>query len=33
MKHTDAAVFLLFGQSNAVGHNLPMRQEDKGTSD
>lgn len=29
MKHTDAAVFLLFGQSNAVGHILPMRQEDK----
>ena len=29
MKRTDAAVFLLFGQSNAVGHILPMRQEDK----
>ena len=29
MKHRGAAVFLLFGQSNAVGHNLPMRQEDK----
>lgn len=24
-----AAVFLLFGQSNAVGHRLPMREEDK----
>lgn len=29
MKKTDAAVFLLFGQSNAVGHNLPMAEEDK----
>ena len=29
MKHTDAVVFMLFGQSNAVGHILPMRQEDK----
>ena len=28
MKKTDAAVFMLFGQSNAVGHILPMRQED-----
>ena len=27
-KKTDAAVFLLFGQSNAVGHILPMREED-----
>lgn len=26
---TDAVVFMLFGQSNAVGHILPMRQEDK----
>lgn len=25
----DAAVFLLLGQSNAVGHILPMRQEDR----
>jgi len=25
----DAAVFILLGQSNAVGHILPMRQEDK----
>ena len=22
------AVFILLGQSNAVGHNLPMREED-----
>ena len=29
MKPADAVVFLLFGQSNAVGHILPMRQEDK----
>lgn len=29
MKKTDAAVFLLFGQSNAVGHNLPMAEADK----
>lgn len=29
MKCTDAVVFMLFGQSNAVGHILPMRQEDK----
>ena len=29
MKKTDAVVFLLFGQSNAVGHILPMRDEDK----
>lgn len=29
MKKADAAVFLLFGQSNAVGHNLPMAEEDK----
>lgn len=29
MKQTDAVVFLLFGQSNAVGHILPMREEDK----
>ena len=29
MKKTDAAVFLLLGQSNAVGHNLPMAEEDK----
>ena len=29
MPRKDAAVFLLFGQSNAVGHILPMRQEDK----
>lgn len=29
MKQTDAVVFMLLGQSNAVGHILPMRQEDK----
>ncbi len=29
MNKTDAAVFLLFGQSNAVGHNLPMAEADK----
>ena len=23
------AVFILLGQSNAVGHNLPMREQDK----
>ena len=29
MRSKDAAVFLLFGQSNAVGHILPMREADK----
>lgn len=29
MNRTDAIVFMVFGQSNAVGHILPMRQEDK----
>lgn len=29
MKRKDAVVFMLFGQSNAVGHILPMREEDK----
>ena len=29
MKKKDAAVFLLFGQSNAVGHILPMEEDDK----
>ncbi len=28
-RKTDAAVFILLGQSNAVGHALPMREEDK----
>lgn len=28
----QAAVFLLFGQSNAVGHRLPMREEDRITA-
>ena len=28
-KKTDATVFILLGQSNAVGHALPMREEDK----
>ena len=29
MKKTDAAVFVILGQSNAVGHKLPMTEEDK----
>ena len=30
MQHNNkAAVFILFGQSNAVGHGIPMREEDK----
>ncbi len=29
MKKTDAAVFILLGQSNAVGHGIPMTEEDK----
>lgn len=29
MKKTDAAVFILLGQSNAVGHGIPMAEEDK----
>ena len=28
MKKTDAVVWMLLGQSNAVGHALPMRKED-----
>lgn len=29
MTNNKAAVFILLGQSNAVGHGLPMREEDK----
>lgn len=29
MNHAKAAVFILLGQSNAVGHALPMRPEDR----
>lgn len=29
MSHKKAVVFILLGQSNAVGHDLPMREEDK----
>ncbi len=28
MKKTDAAVFILLGQSNAVGHGIPMEEKD-----
>lgn len=29
MKKRNAAVFILLGQSNAVGHGIPMKEEDK----
>ena len=29
MKRTDAAVFILLGQSNAVGHGIPMAAEER----
>ena len=29
MQHKKNAVFIMLGQSNAVGHNLPMREQDK----
>lgn len=29
MQDKKAAVFILLGQSNAVGHNIPMKEEDK----
>ncbi len=29
MKNKKAAVFILLGQSNAVGHGIPMKEEDK----
>lgn len=30
MQHNNkAVVFILLGQSNAVGHGIPMREEDK----
>lgn len=29
MKNNEAAVFILFGQSNAVGHAIPMEENDK----
>lgn len=29
MHHKKNAVFIMLGQSNAVGHNLPMREQDK----
>jgi hypothetical protein len=29
MQDKKAAVFILLGQSNAVGHGIPMKEEDK----